>query len=71
MREHCPVHPTYNKKVENQKRLSDTEPTKVVVGHCYTGLGIPVELVVGEGRTGDFVFEIQKRVGQKGERANG
>ena len=33
------------------------KPTKLVVGHCYTGIMIPAELVVGDGRTNDFVFK--------------
>ena len=49
------MHFTYNEKVESWQGLSDTKPTKLVVGHCYPG--IPAELVVGYGRTNDFVFE--------------
>ena len=56
MREHWPVHCTYNEKGEGQQGRSDTEPTKAVVGHCYPG--IPAALVVGDGRTtNDSVFE--------------
>ena len=55
MRQHWPVHSTFNEKVEGQQGRSDTEPTKAVVGHCYPG--IPA-LVVGDGRTTyDIVFE--------------
>ena len=55
VREHRPVHSTYNEKVESQQGRSDTKPTKLVVGHCYPG--IPAELVVADGRTNDVVFE--------------
>ena len=33
----------------------DTEPTDVVVGHCYPGISA-VLVVVGDGMTNDFVF---------------
>ena len=55
VREHCPVHITYNKKIESRLGRSDAKPTKPVVSHCYPG--IPAELVVADGRTNDIVFE--------------
>ena len=54
------MHFTYNEKVEWQQKRSDTEPTKAVASHSYSG-GIPAsaEPVVGSGTstTSDFVFE--------------
>ena len=52
------MHFTYNERVECQQKRSDTEPTKAVAGHSYSG-GIPAEPFVGSGTstTSDFVFE--------------